>query len=242
MVDTALTLITDALLDLGVLADEETPTASQAAGALRKLNNMIDSWNIESMLVYGAVFNLLPMVPGQSSYTVGPGGNLDIPRPTAIQSISFRDITQPLAQQLDIPVEIFTDRDWQDVPLKNMTSTYPFNGVWVDYDFPLIKLRPNPIPSSSQYSMVVWTSGLISNLTLYQAISLAPGYKRALTANLSVELSPSYQVQVPDVIARIANESKAQLKINNFQLNELTLPSELYGGPWYNIYTDRYKS
>jgi len=55
MADTALTIITDSLLDIGVLADEEVPTASQAAGALRKLNNLIDSWNIESLIEFPAV-------------------------------------------------------------------------------------------------------------------------------------------------------------------------------------------
>ena len=240
MVDTALTLITDALLDLGVLADEETPTASQAAGALRKLNNMIDAWNIESLMVYGANSYTLPLVPGQGVYTIGPTGNLNIPRPALIQSAYLRDTLAPVEFRQDLPLYIATDHEWQDVAFKSQTASYPFNTVWFDYAFPLVKAYVNPIPTTNQYSLILWASALLNNLTLYDPIILSPGYKRALTANLSIELAPSYQVQVPDTIARIAMDSKMKIKMNNVQVDEMDLPIGLSTG-YYDIRTNRYR-
>jgi hypothetical protein len=41
---TNIELITDALLDLGVINESETPTAEQGQHALRKLNQMLEKW------------------------------------------------------------------------------------------------------------------------------------------------------------------------------------------------------
>ena len=237
MADTALTIITDALLDLGVLADEEVPTASMAAGALRKLNNMIDSWNIESLMVYGANQYVLPFISNKGSYTIGPLGDFNIPRPALIESAFIRDMIAPAENRLDQQLYIYTDQEWQQQPFKGQITTYPF-GVWFDYGFPYVTAYVNPIPNTGQYSLVIWTTGLINNLELADVISLAPGYKRALTANLCIELAASYQVEIPQTIATIARESKKWLKIQNIQVNEMELPDGLYNG-YYDITSNR---
>lgn len=240
MADTALTIITDALLDIGVLSDEATPTASEAAGALRKLNNMIDAWNIENLMVYGSTQHILPLVADKGIYTIGVGGDLNIARPNNITSAYVRDTSQPASNQLDWPLTIYNNQDWADVAFKGLTSSWPNWGVWFDQTFPLIKAYLNPIPNSSQYSLVFWDSGILGNLLLNDLITLAPGYKRALTANLCIELAPSYGVQVSETIARVAMESKADIKIKNFQLNTLSVDPLLAGGSfnirtgWYN--------
>ena len=73
MADTALTLITDTLLDMGVLANQAQPTAFQTQQALRKLNNLLESWSIEGLLVFGVTGNVLPLVAGKQVYSLGPG-------------------------------------------------------------------------------------------------------------------------------------------------------------------------
>lgn len=229
MADTALTLITDALLDLGVLADEETPSASQAQGGLRKLNNLLDSWNIENLMVYGAQSYTIPLVSGQASYTIGTGGNLNIPRPTSIQSAYVRDLTLPVAQRLDYPLYMYTNQEWSDVAFKGQTASWPNWGVWFDDSYPLINAYVNPVPNTSQYGLVIWIAGDLANLDLNDVISLAPGYKRAIVANLAIEMAPSYQVEPSAAIVEIARQSKSLIKSKNFQLNELQIDPRLTG-------------
>lgn len=237
MAETALTLITDALLDLGVLADEETPTASQAVGGLRKLNNMIDAWSIENLLLFSAQSFTIPMVAGQGVYTIGPGGDVDVDRPLNVTSAYVRDTSLPITQQMDVPLYLYNNQEWQDVAFKSQQASYPNWGIWFDSGYPLVRAYMNPVPSSSQYSIVFWTSGPIGDLTLNQVISLPPGYKRGLVANLAIELAPSYGVQISPALAQIANDSKARLKIKNVQINEL---GSRMGG-WYDIETGRYR-
>jgi len=42
---TNIELITDALLELAVINESETPSAEQAAGALRRLNQLMEEWD-----------------------------------------------------------------------------------------------------------------------------------------------------------------------------------------------------
>lgn len=239
MVDTALTLITDALLDLGVLADEELPTASQSAGGLRKLNNMLEAWNIDDLLVYSSTERVLPLVSNQSTYTIGTGGDLNIPRPNFITSAYVRDTLLPVDQRVDIPLYMFNNQEWADVPFKGQVTTYPYNGIWFDQTFPLITAHVNPVPATSQYSVVFWESGILTNMNINTVIILPPGYKRAITSNLCLELAPSYQVEVPADVRDIATKSKGQLSVKNLQINELSIDPRLCGG-LYNILTNRY--
>jgi hypothetical protein len=46
---TNIQLISDALLDLGVINESETPSAEQGQHALRKLNEMLEAWEEEGV-------------------------------------------------------------------------------------------------------------------------------------------------------------------------------------------------
>lgn len=236
MADTALTIITDALLDLGVLADEEVPTASQAAGALRKLNNMIDAWGLESLLLYGDQSYVLPFTAGKGVYTIGPGGDFNISRPNVISAAYTRDSYLPPTSTFDTPLMIYTDEQWQDSPLKGQTAAWPNWGIWFNYTYPLIQAYVNPIPATSQYQLVIWTTGVLGNLTLDQVIALPAGYKRALTSNLVIDLASSYEREPSASTVQIAQTSKANIKVQNFQLNTLSVPGM---GGQYDIVSNR---
>jgi len=233
--DTARDIITESLLDLGVLADGETPTAIQAAGALKKLNGMLELWSLDNLLVYGMTENVLPLVSNQGIYTIGAGGDLDIPRPNNIIAVAIRDMSQPLNSRFDFPIRIYNNEEWAEVTLKGMTALWPAYGVYFDYQFPYINAYTNPIPSSSQYSLVIYTSGILSNLTLDQVLQFPPGYRTLIVSNLSIELSGTYQVEVPASVQLAATKSQKLISNKNIQINELETPHRGY----YNIYTDR---
>lgn len=237
MAETALTLITDAMLDIGVLADNEVPTASQANQALRRLNNMIDSWDIENLAVYGSTEHILPLVAGVQEYTIGPGGDLDIPRPNTITTAVARQMNVQPNIRIDYPLYILNDAEWQAVPQKKLESSWPNMAVYFNWTYPTIKAYLYPKPMTANFALVFWDIGILNNLELTDVVSMPPGYKRALTSNLCIELAASYGVEVPPSVQAIAVSSKADIKTKNLQINELSLDSELRNGR-YNIFTD----
>ena len=236
MPDTARDIITESLLDLGILAEGETPTAIQANGALKKLNAMLDSWSLDNLLIYGMTTSTLPMVANKQVYTIGVGGDLNIPRPNNIISCSIIDTSLPLANRVEYNIPMYSNQEWAEVYLKGLTAAFPAFAVYFDYDFPFIQANMWPVPDSSQYSLIVYQSGILSNFNLDDNVSLPSGYRRALVSNLSIELSPSYGAEVSQVTAKIAMSSLKLLMSKNLQVNELKSNDMRY-----NIYTDSYK-
>jgi hypothetical protein len=237
MAYTALNLITDVLLDMGVIADQETPTASQSVGALVKLNDLIESWNLDPLKLYGATEYVLPFVVNQAEYTIGVGGDLNITRPDSISSAFVRDSAQSVANRQDIPLVIFTDQQWADIPVKEMPGTFPY-GVWFNMTYPLITAHVTPVPTQSTYSLVFWDKNPNAELTLSTVLSLPPGYKRAMKYGLFIELATGYQIQVPEVIASLAATSKMALDRHNLQLNELQTSGDLRYNILSNTFTE----
>ena len=220
MAYTALNLITDVLLDMGVIADQETPTAAQSVGALTKLNDLIESWNIDPQKLYGATQYVLPFVPNQATYTIGAGGNLNVPRPDAIGSAFVRNTTAVSSQQQDIPITILTDQQWADIPVKGMQGTFPY-AVWFNMTNPLIVAYVTPIPTGSNYSLVFWDNNANATLALNTVLDLPPGYKRAMKYGLFIELAPSYQIPISQDISTLAATSKMSIDRQNLQINTL---------------------
>jgi len=69
-------IISGALKDIGALAAGETPTADAVQDAFSMLNDMVDQWSNESMMVSYKTEIIFPITPGQIQYTIGPGGTI----------------------------------------------------------------------------------------------------------------------------------------------------------------------
>lgn len=68
---TANEILVDALVDINALAPGQVLPPTNAAVALRKLNDLIDSLSLDQDFVYTTVENIFSWTPGQFKYTVG---------------------------------------------------------------------------------------------------------------------------------------------------------------------------
>jgi len=73
---TPIDIISRALKDIGALEAGETPTPEAAQDAFDMLNDMIDQWSNEDMMVFYKTEIIFPIVSGQTQYTIGPGGQV----------------------------------------------------------------------------------------------------------------------------------------------------------------------
>jgi hypothetical protein len=69
-------IISRALKDIGALEAGETPTPEAAADAFDMLNDLLDQWSNEDMMVFYKTEIVFPITPGQSQYTIGPTGQI----------------------------------------------------------------------------------------------------------------------------------------------------------------------
>lgn len=65
-------IISRALKDIGALEAGETPTPDAAQDAFDMLNDLIDQWSNEDMMVFNFQEIIFPVISGQTQYTIGP--------------------------------------------------------------------------------------------------------------------------------------------------------------------------
>jgi hypothetical protein len=70
-------IISRALKDIGALEAGETPTPEATQDAFDMLNDLVDQWSNEEMMVFYKNEIVFPIVPGQTQYTIGPGGQIN---------------------------------------------------------------------------------------------------------------------------------------------------------------------
>jgi hypothetical protein len=69
-------IITSALRSIGVLGGGETPDANQANDAFYLLNEMLDQWSNQHLMVFTVQEVIHELTGGQYAYTIGPGGSV----------------------------------------------------------------------------------------------------------------------------------------------------------------------
>ena len=69
-------IISRALKDIGALEAGENPTPEAAQDAFDMLNDIVDQWSNESMMVSYKTEIIYPISPGVTQYTIGPGGTI----------------------------------------------------------------------------------------------------------------------------------------------------------------------
>lgn len=68
---TGLDLIVGALRNINVLEAGETVTAQDASDAQQVLNDLLESWSLDHLVIYSSVENVLQYTAGQYQYTIG---------------------------------------------------------------------------------------------------------------------------------------------------------------------------
>lgn len=209
-------IIAAALRSIGAIEPNEKPTASEMQNALFTLNQMVDSWQAQRLFIFAIqryIYNPLVL---QQTYTVGIGGNINIPRPPVIASVGV--INQPSSTQpIELPLDMISEQEWRDIPVKNTVGALPLR-VWDDCNFPLRNLNFWPIPNVNiSFALYLWqqlNQFADSNITLY---SFPPAYLRALRYALAVELAaefPGDDEKLP-LVSSLANDAIDVIKAIN---------------------------
>jgi len=230
MSNTALDLISSSLRLVNVLAAGETCPISEANDALQVFNDMIDSWNTMRLAIFTTKTEDFPLVLGQQSYTMGPGGNFNTVRPAQIDAMSAILLYNP-SNPVEEPIAMYSWDQWQTkVPVKVVSGSFP-TICYDDGGFPLRTLNMWPIQSTGTINNVriySWQA-LTQPAALNTAISVPPGYRQAFRFNLAVLLGLEFSATVPAGVAQVAVESLARIKVIN--MPDLTMESDLLPEP-----------
>jgi hypothetical protein len=204
--------INAALRLLGVLAEGETTSPDASQDALAALNQMIDSWSTERLMIYNTIDQVFTWPSNVIERTLGPTGNFVGVRPVLLDdSTYYRDP----GTNVSYGIKFINQQQYNGIAVKTVTSTYP-QVIFVNMTFPDITMTIYPKPTRDLEWHFVSVQQLAAPATLATQIYMPPGYLRCFKYNLACEIAPEFGVEPSQTVQRIAMTSKRNLKrINN---------------------------
>ena len=182
------------------------PGATAATDHLASLNSMLESWSLQRLFVYQVYDETVSWTSGQSSRTIGTGGNFSTTRPTRLED-GFTRISN-----IDYPYRSIAKHEYDSIANKTTQSSYP-DVIYYDNTASLGVLYAYPVTNATVSIHLNTWKQLQSFSALTTAAALPPGYQRAIEYNLAIELQGEYpDLKLPDSVVRIAGQSLADLK------------------------------
>ena len=228
---TAQTIIDRAMRLVGALEAGETPTAEETTDVLYALNTMLESWRLERLMVYAITDTTKTLTPNDGEYTIGPSQDINTTRPIKVDSAYVND------SGTDFPLHVIDKRAWDAIGDKDVTSTFPTHLYYED-TYPNGKIKLWPVPTAADVLTLALWSPLTSFATAATAVSLPPGYERALAYNLAVDIAPEFQLAIPEAVASIAGHAKTAIRRANTPLIVSTIETAAMSGERYSIFSD----
>lgn len=248
-------LLESSLREIGVLAEGESASASQAWEGIKRLNRFIERLSLDRLTIYQIVRTTFTITSGDGEYTIGAtagyksppqGGDVTIYRPIFLDDVRFIDTSQDPDQEY--PLRKLTDAAYAALTIKDQTDVFP-QAWYYNPTYPSGTLTLWPAPTSSTLEGVVYAPTAMTgfgtgNVNEAQAstilstlVRLPDGYEEMLCSNLAVLLCPAYERQPHPVTAKTAVDSLAALKRANVRLSDMSFdPAVLMGsGGHYDI-------
>jgi hypothetical protein len=213
---TSLTIIKDAMVEIGAIGMVDTPEPEDSAHALRLLNRMIDALGVRGVYAYHTDWIVYTLPAATQTRTIGSGGNINTTRPVRLETGSFTRVSS-----IDRELKIATRDQWAMISQKTLDRSWP---EWVYYE-----------ASSPLGTLHFWPQGacdvhlaIQQRLTAFADLStdytLPPGIEDMLTLSLSERLCRPFGRPIPGTLAQAAANARRAVKTANAQVPELDMP------------------
>lgn len=168
-------MIYRAFRDLKVSRSGQGPNTEMLQDGLDAMQELIDSWNIERLMVR-AVTRELVDVDGNPYLVV---------QPQKLEALGYVDVNGSESQ-----VELIGWKQWAEIAGKDTEPDTP-SVAYLDNAWPEQQMHPNPVPEEGEWALYMWqVIELISDLdTVY---CFPSGYAAAIRWNLADYLAPSF--------------------------------------------------
>lgn len=224
-------LAIDALTIIGQLGTGQTMSPEQASQCLRFANRMIQKWSTQRYMLYNVETRQYALTSGTQDYTVGPTGAMfTAPRPVFIQAAQ---IALP-GSSMDVDLNILDNIKWGAIRDKGATCSA--NGlpqdIWVEYRYPNFAFHIWPKPgNAADIKLAAWEL-LQQFATIFDELSLPPGYEEAIVKNLAMYLASAYDMTPSPELTQEAADGLIEIqKINAQSIGGALGPSQVLSAP-----------
>lgn len=202
-------LITRALRLIGAYGSGESADGNDATDALLALNQMIDGWSADNLMVYQRQEQAFALTGGKPAYAIGPTGDFITQRPIDIEYAFTRD-----ANGIDRSVAVIAQDRFAQISLKAIPNTFP-TCLKNDNAYPNATITLYPYPATGLTIYLGMLQVLNDFADLGQLINMPPGYEEAITFSLAELIAPEYDRQASATVARLAATSRGRIRSLN---------------------------
>jgi hypothetical protein len=231
-------VITDALMEIGVLEPGESPSAAQASIGLRRTQGMIDSWAADRLTLSLQLRTPFTWPANTSSVQVGRGQTVDMDRPVWVNNLTF--VVPGTNPGVEVPMGLMDEDAYASLTIKNLTSQLPQQAFYqTNVNDPNGTLFIWPTPPS--LTLVLYTPQAVSvPANLNSLMQGPPGYQDAFLYQLALRLCTPFGVAVPPLLPRMAASAFENMKKPNVEPGSMGLDPALVPsyGAGYNVLTD----
>lgn len=224
---TALTIITDALTEIGVVGASDTVQPEDATFCLRKLNQVLQRWANMRLMLPALVDVSVPMT-GAASYTIGPSGAVVAARPVRVSSARCVD-----SAGTETDIDVFGQELWDAIVVKNVTGG-PVSTVWYEATNTNGTLRVYP-KAGSGFTVKLRCLALLEAFTIGETVALPEGYETALTLTLADDIAGAYGRQSTPDLRRRATAAVRTVKRSNAEPLILGIDATLVGQQSFEV-------
>ena len=222
---TAQSIIDRAYGLLGYKDPSETLSAADSNYALAAMNDMIDSWNTQSLFIV-AMQSVSGAIAG-NPVTIGSGATINTTRPVSIETGYVRN------DGSDYPITWITQAQYDSISYKSTTDDSAMVGYY-DKAVPTGNIYLYPAVTGTLYLTIATMLTEFADLTT--SYSLAPGYRKALSYSLAEELAPGLK-ELPAAIPRLAANARREIRnanivvpVMSFNVPSDTTTTSIYEG------------
>jgi hypothetical protein len=235
---TVRSIITDALIELGVLEPGDAMTAAQGQTGLRRVQAMIDSWAADRLTLSLQLRTSFTWPASTSEVQIGLGQTVNIDRPMWINTITY--VVPGTSPGVEVLIGQMDEDAYASLSIKSLTSALPqqcFYQTNLTNAYGTLFLWPQP----QSLTVVIYTPQAVSvPATLDSVLQGPPGYQDAFLYQLALRLCSPFGIAVPPLLPRLATNAFENMKRPNVDPGALSIDAALVpsAGAGYNVLTD----
>jgi len=184
-INTPYAIINDAMHDAGYLQLGQTPNGEQLASNMRRLEDLINTWQTQGLKLWLNVDLPVVLVAGQATYTFGATGTIPMNKPLRVVEAYYIDanaVRRPL-----IPLA------WNDyIRLGNVTNQGAIAQYFVDKQATLLSVRfwlvPDATAATGSVHLLLQTQ-VTNPISLTEAMNFPNEWRMALRWGLADDIS-----------------------------------------------------
>lgn len=221
---TANDIIAGALRLCSSVTPGEAIEGTEAGNALSVLNRMIAAFSMEWGLINCTTIEAFPLTVGQTSYTIGDGGDFDTVRPDTI----FNQWLYDSVAGIRYPLRQLADNQYNAIPLNTIESIV--KAIYYDPQFPLGEIYLYPVAALDTYILNIESyKPVMQFTTITTAMNLPGEYYETLVLLLVDELAPEYGFDIPQRLVQRIDNARMLMKARNFKRAVASFDAGLQG-------------